>query len=294
MEILNDTEEQKKPNNNRLLHDFPTSLLNFRIPPITKLIFFFTGWLGLNLIALFLSLIMQLTPYFDTETGNISPFGSSVYQFLVYLILACIFLGIIFFSKRKYYKDFWEDLKGGKHYIFVLYGFLGILLVNIVFNFIFSFVPFYGQNANQDTIEGMMGASPVLAFFMIVILGPFCEEMTYRLGLCDSLSKKSRWKGIILSAIFFGLIHFSIPLVINAIVEPTQGNIELMAIEFMNLPTYILSGIVLAFVYAKSGKISSSLGAHILVNLYSFVSFFILQAVNNSGATNTVVSFFLR
>jgi hypothetical protein len=42
--------------------------------------------------------------------------------------------------------------------------------------------------------------------------------------------------------------------------------------ELLNLPIYVLSGFVFAFLYAKTGKISSSMMAHCYNNLYSYIT----------------------
>lgn len=299
MEILNDnngSDRTEKKHGLSPLHDFPQSRLNFRIPIITKIIFFLIGWLGLSLIATLVSLILVMTPYYDSEKQVMSPFGNSLFQFLTYLILTLIFIGILLFSRRKYFKTFISDFKDGYAYLFAIGGFFAILIVNIVFNSIFSLVPFYGENANQGTLESIMGVSPALSFFMIVLFGPFCEEMTYRLGLCDALSKKNRWIGIILSAVFFGFIHFDFQSIFAVMSNPNTENVHWMAIEFMNLPIYVASGIILAYVYAKAGKISSSLIAHIGVNLYSFLGYFILEALNtgNSASFRSLFSILIK
>ena len=141
------------------------------------------------------------------------------------------------------------------------------------FNLLYSLVPFYGDNENQLLIESSIKNDPVLMFFSVSIFAPFVEEFTYRIGLVDSIGHKRRWLGVLLSSVIFGAIHFDWSSLFSYIIGGAESGIEPEAIlnELMNLPVYIGSGVVLGFVYALSGKISSSLFAHALNNTISFV-----------------------
>ena len=80
----------------------------------------------------------------------------------------------------------------------------GVYLVNILFSLMYSGIPYYGSNDNQETITQSVGSNPVLMFFSVAIFAPICEELTYRIGLVDSIGHKKRWLGVLLSSLIFG------------------------------------------------------------------------------------------
>lgn len=293
MDVLdNEKGKQKKYENKEIKPFFPRSELDFCLPFWEKLVFFIIGFVGVNIIGVLVQFILLVTPVYNPETQNYTKLGYALMQFLTYLILGVIFALFIFLDKRKTYKRVFMGFANWKSYAFGLGGFAAVFLVNLIFSLAYSTVPNYGVNNNQATLDMMMKGSPVLMFFATCLIGPFCEEMTYRVGLQGLISKKNTWLGIILTSIIFGFIHFDFNSLYYLITERSmmeaymeaykmtaievhQYHVNLVLNEVMNLPIYILSGFALGFTYAKSGNLASSLIAHIIVNTISFASFFI-------------------
>lgn len=248
---------------------FKRSAFNDWTPRWEKIAFFCLGFFGLDLISLVTSFIIGLTPLVETNYVR----AMSLNNFLAYLFLFGAFLAFLFFDGRKSWKRLFEDFKDPHFLAYGAAGLLGIYGINILFNLLYSLVPFYGDNENQLLIESCIKNDPVLMFFSVSIFAPFVEEFTYRIGLVDSIGHKRRWLGVLLSSVIFGAIHFDWPSLFSYIIGGAESGIEPEAIlnELMNLPVYIGSGVVLGFVYALSGKISSSLFAHALNNTISFV-----------------------
>ena len=119
-------------------------------------------------------------------------------------------------------------------------------------------------NTNETGINTITTAFPILSLIVFGILGPLCEEVTYRVGLFSSISQKLKplWAYLI-TILIFGLIHFDFTALFS-------GNVDALIIELSNLPTYLVSGLLLCYFYTKEGFGVSSI-AHIFNNLLSLL-----------------------
>ncbi len=244
---------------------FKRSLFNDWLPTWEKVTFFLIGLVGLQLLGTIFSLILMAV--------NDSTLYNALVNFLTYLGIAVCFVLFFIFDKRGTMKRFWINVKDFKTYLY--YGvitFFCIIGVEYVFSLLYYYnLPdIYGANSNQTSIESMTSAYPALMFFTTVFFAPFSEEISYRIGLVDSIGHKRRWLGILLSAVIFGLIHFDFtPTIYYAMYGEAEYYVEMLN-EWLNLPIYIAMGFCLAFSYAKSGNIMSSMTAHLINNLLSF------------------------
>lgn len=270
---------------------FPRSELNDWVPRWEKLVFFLIGFLGLQLIASLVSIIATNIIYVSSTNGTISNEAyynaNALVNFFSYLILVIIFVLFIFLDKRGTYKRLFSDFKKKETYIWALIGFGLVMCIQYFFSLLYqNTVPFYGNNDNQSSIVTLCTYQPALIFIMSVFMAPFCEELTYRLGLLDLIGHKysRRVLGIIISAVIFGLIHtdfittfesLSSAIAAEESASVIQGYREAFINEILNFPIYICSGLALGFTYAKSGKLASSMSSHFLVNLFSMISIFI-------------------
>lgn len=97
--------------------------------------------------------------------------------------------------------------------------------------------------------EGML--SNGLNWLLLVLIGPLCEELTFRAGIQQSLleNKLHPWLAAALSALAFALIH---------------GNLA------QGIPAFIV-GFVLGLLYNRTGNLWLCLPAHIANNLLAVV-----------------------
>ena len=307
--VENQDEPEKQNNQKRT---FAISDLNETTPLWKKIVFFAVGFLGLQLIALIVQIIIMTTKLFDRSTMNFTILGSTLVNFITYVISCGILFLICFLGKDGAAKKIYTPFKKKETYTWGAIGFGLVLAINIFFSLIYNFLPDFEQNANQMGINEMLNAYPFLVFIMTAIMAPIVEEITYRAGLCDLIGKKNRWLGIILSAVLFGLIHFDFSPILS-LIAPSKGyyesagqfveytaeqlakikevNLHALFIELENLPVYICSGIALAFVYCKTGNLSTSMFAHCLVNSYSFLSFIANKAMQNGGSDSITSAF---
>lgn len=159
----------------------------------------------------------------------------------------------------------WNDipklLKNANHrktYVYALLGFscmIAFSYVLAVFRSVFKIE--VTVNGNQGDINSILDDFPFLSFLIVGIVGPICEELTYRVGLFSVLKRVNKYLAYTISALVFGLIHCRF----------TNGN---LLNELLNLPEYIFAGLTLAYVYDKTGFFGS-LTCHVLNNVMSIL-----------------------
>lgn len=196
-----------------------------------------------------------LTLYSDyLATGS----GAMIVNGCAYLATAGILFAIIYPNIKEFLKPFanWKAYAGGG------IAFAAMMAFSLFWSTIIQLIPGYtGSNANQNTINLMVTSYPLLSIIVFGLIGPLCEEVAYRAGLFSFLKRwNSKW-AYPLAAIIFGLIHFSWESIgTDAIVN-----------ELLNIPDYIVAGLIFCFVYDKMGFGASSM-AHISNNLLSIIA----------------------
>ncbi len=175
-----------------------------------------------------------------------------IYSFApIYLV--AMPLGILIFSKVPKAKlepkslKFSDIVQVSFISLFMMYGgnFLATLLT--------SFLP---VNSEPGVMEFVMADSWVLKILVLVILAPIMEELIFRKQLIDRLHPYGGKLAVVTSALIFGLFH---------------GN-------FTQAVYASALGLVLGFVYLKTGKLRYSIGLHMGVNfLGGIVSSWLLE-----------------
>ncbi len=306
MDIYND-----ETNRNEKYHDknterrfFSRSDLNDWLPLWEKIAFFLFGFIGLRLITIGLQNIFRITPMVVIKDGvmQLTTLGSALLNFLVYLFAVLGFLGFLFFDRRKTYTRVFKDFAKPETYIWAAIGFGLVFASQTILGNLFNLIPWYGSGANQSAVQDITLAHPLLMIITTIFFAPFVEELTYRIGLVDTIGHKYelRWLGIILSAVVFGLIHIDVltpwsemNLAIAEGVSDVSSYRYQIYTELLSFLIYFTSGIALAFTYAKSGKIASSMVSHFTVNLLSIVSIFLNVALQGAQTSSTSVMVFL-
>lgn len=95
------------------------------------------------------------------------------------------------------------------------------------------------------------GGDLVLPIIVVGLFGPFCEEVFFRGFALPAFARRyGLWGGILLSAALFSAFHFSIGLLV---------------------PVFIF-GIVLGWLYARTGSIYPSMAAHAVQNMIALLA----------------------
>lgn len=229
---------------------------------------FLAGWAGFQLIATLVSVLFQLVwtqmnPGFTAEMmeGYLASyeFGGPV-NFVSYSLLFAVLTAILWKDNLAVFSSF----KHGKAYLWGIGSFAALFLVQLVYgNIVAMILQANGmemeQNLNENTLTAIAKAYPVAAMFIFGLVAPYCEEITYRVGLYSFFGRFGKWAAYLFSAIVFGLIHFD---------WNCFGSPEAMVVELYNIPVYLFAGGILGFAYDKGG-FASSFVAHAANNLFS-------------------------
>jgi membrane protease YdiL (CAAX protease family) len=240
-----------------------------------ELALFLTGWLGFQVIGLILSYIILSTTKSAYESAGLSGAsllaamkafqGSVAYagavDFSLYVVLFCLMLALLdrdLFRLTAKFKD-------PKTYYGILCG-VGVMLVSALYGMIISASGLSNTNANQNIINELVAQSPLLSVLIFGLIGPFCEELTYRVGLYGFLKRFNVYVAYVLVALIFGFIHFDW----DNITSP---------VEWAMLPDYMISGFLFALIYDKLGFGASYL-AHATNNVVGLVEAIIVGYAN--------------
>ncbi|MEA5061206.1 MAG: CPBP family glutamic-type intramembrane protease [Erysipelotrichaceae bacterium] len=235
---------------------------------------FVLGWIGFNIIGtiyVFISYIYALS-IFPNDLTAAQNFISSSQNLMLnstisYVLLLCGMIAITF----PYLKKIFSGYKNPTNILFgLLLGFALIGASTAYGIFVASFFKTTG-NANETILESLIGDYPVLAILIFGIVGPICEEFAYRVGLFNVLYRTKRWVAYIVTVLVFAFIHFDITALWNVITSYSQTNLDVFINEIVNLPQYMIAGLILCFAYERYGFAGSSI-AHVLNNLITITS----------------------
>ena len=93
--------------------------------------------------------------------------------------------------------------------------------------------------------------------FMACIYGPVLEELLYRYTAFGMLYQKNRLLAYIVPSLLFAFQHVA-----------EAGIWGGDTVQLINIPGYIIAGLIFAFLYARSKNICVPIGAHILTNSF--------------------------
>lgn len=204
----------------------------------------------------------ELTAYVSSVSVS---FGLNAAGYVAVLIVYLLIEGL-----RKRYKELFKSFANWKSYVFGAIGGGLIILITYLYSLslsgIFQAAGFEppGPNHNEILVQEMVRAFPVLSFFIFGFIGPFGEEMGYRVGLFGFCSRLGKFAAYAISGVVFGLAHFDIEAL-------TAGDSARLIVEFANLPSYVGAGLLLGFIYDRFG-LAASYTAHTLNNVVSLIT----------------------
>ena len=236
---LGECPECHKNNELRALKDFPKNVLFLH--PIAQIALFIIGfaYCGMFIVGVIFASFID---------------NSLVVESLIYGVTLIGILSIILITRRKMFFDSFKGIY--KYGIGAIVGLvaagLGFGLVNLIGLW------YHGDpNNNQETIESYVVIYPIISFFLFCIVGPFCEELTYRVGLYSFLRRFNKVAAYVVAIIAFTFIHIRF------------NNPDLIS-ELWAIPSYVLAAFFLTLAYEKGG-LPASLSAHIVYNIVSFI-----------------------
>ncbi|MCQ2742765.1 MAG: CPBP family glutamic-type intramembrane protease [Bacilli bacterium] len=245
-----------------------------KIPWLKQLLCFLIGWAGFQLLGIFVQTIesfiyasmnSQLPPEELSDATSkflTSPVGMCIVNSVAYVLL----FGILAIVNFKDLKEFGRPFANWKTCAFGALGFVLLYISSFVIGVVTKAInPSMDVNQNQKTLVEIVTQYPAVGFIVFGIFGPVCEEITYRVGLFSLLSRSKKILAYILTVVIFAFIHFGWTGIIK---DPsTIGN------ELLNLPSYLVAGLILSFIYDRFGFGASAL-AHITYNVLACAMMF--------------------
>jgi membrane protease YdiL (CAAX protease family) len=181
-------------------------------------------------------------------TSSTLTWGIAIGQYFSYLpVLAVLLVGVPWAARRSLYE---LGLRGFDRRTIVagVIGTVAMYVVTIgVANVQFSFTHQKPEETAISLFTSTHDSALIALFtFLATIAAPFMEEFVYRGFLFNALARYAPiWLAAIVSGVLFGLSHGS-----------TSAFLPLAA-----------SGVVLAYVYQRSGSLTASMLTHALFNL---------------------------
>ena len=216
----------------------------------------FLGWLlslikRMGMIAL-LFILIQLPPEAMVILKHQPRLNGTAIVTIGCFIL--IFVGIILWAKKIWQQNnrtVKQSLSTGKSIGYVIWGYVAIYAGQIVLGTLNIMLYHQTQTANNNEVSKIMANNMmVMVVFGLstVLLTPIAEELIFRGVLTNLFFKPNQfWPKLILSGFIFSIGHMSTTV-----------------ISFL---IYFYMGMVLAFLYQKTGQLKLSIALHGLNNL---------------------------
>lgn len=199
--------------------------------------------IGLNLIFLMVIGAMQNAIKFPAPIA-IGIISTLLYGSILYLIY--------FFVKGRVDSLAFHKFPIGKALGYVFLFFLAILMFESFWTYVLRLVGVKPPDSAGPIIElfGTSIISFVAIFFLTVVVAPFAEEVFFRSFLYQAFRKRyGIYLGILISALIFGLFHFS----------------------FVVFPVFVVIGFFLGYIFEKYHSVYPAIMLHSLNNLFFFV-----------------------
>lgn len=174
---------------------------------------------------------------------------SAIYYYALFAVTIVIFHKFITDTSRR----FLDALGGAVKYtgmgLVALYGLNELLyrLTNLIFT--------NRTNLNDITISAQIEDAPRTTLLIVIFLAPFVEEVLFRGLVFGNLRSKNPLWGYVVSCLLFALLH-----VWQFAVVEQDLTYFLLAVQ------YLVPGVVLAWVYERSGTLWSSIALHAVAN----------------------------
>lgn len=139
-----------------------------------------------------------------------------------------------------------------------LFGFLGMVISNLIINLFFK----EAVAGNENSVQSMIDVSPFIMLGCAGVIAPIIEELTFRQAFKDIF--KHKWVFILTSGIIFGGLH----------VIFSYENL----IDFIYVIPYALLGVSFAYMHDKTDNILASIMMHFIHNT-AIISFSILTGM---------------
>ena len=235
----------------------PSKYGNRMIPAVKQLVIFLVGWVGFQMFAATIQIVLGVVGKYqgyDIEEYLSTLQSAIIVNSAAYLALLIAIVAIVNFDIVKLFKSF----KHWQSYVAGLVCLASIFAFDYLWGTVLELLPINtADNINESSLQRMQDIYPIASFIIFGLVGPICEEFTYRVGLFSFFKRINKWLAYVVTIIIFALIHFNFS---------TDPNVLLN--EVLNLPFYMFAAFAFSFTYDKFG-LAGSLSAHITNNIIS-------------------------
>ena len=217
----------------------------------------------LIMLILYLTIGRIISTAYTLITGQaLNEIQSNVFLWAIDLVTTAVLLFSLWYFISGSFKDLKE--KGFGNLIkWIVLGFLFQLLMATAGYTLMAIIVFAGKIhlslSNQAAVTELAKRFVLINSIDVVIIGPFIEELFFRVLVFGLLKHKKLILTIVLSALLFGLAHVMRELIQGEIVS-----------ALVTMIMYSFSGAALAILYAKRKNFMIPLMVHMLWNLMSF------------------------
>ncbi len=193
------------------------------------------------------STYLQLIPIWIFQLEKFTPQLEVLLSCFSNLILLMILFFIYRIDLRKEWKKFKDsfNISIDRCFKYWLIGLTGMMISNILINTIFRL----GQADNEQLVQGMIVALPLVMLLNAGFIAPIIEELVFRKAFKDAIPGK--WKFILISGLVFGFMH---------VLAATTW------IDLIFIIPYSCLGIAFSYIYYDTNSVFFSILAHILHN----------------------------
>ena len=159
----------------------------------------------ITLLIFFSSSILQIIPItlFNIDRENYTTTDLAIVNAFVDVMIVIILVLIYFKELKVEFKRFKNKWKEDMDIAFK-YWFIGLIIM-CVSNVIIGIVTNLNTSSNENAVQGLVTATPLLMLFTAGIIAPIIEEITFRKAIAKIFTNK--WLYVIMSGLIFGYLH---------------------------------------------------------------------------------------
>lgn len=218
--------------------------------PICQMAMFIIGfaYAGMLFTEFFFAIFVRMM---DTDNTLLK---STVLLTITYLTMFVALLAVPLFSRRKL---FFSKFNNGIDYIYGIAFAISLLAAGALVSAVTAIWHTPADNVNQAGVESIASNYPLIGIFIMGLIGPICEELTYRVGLYSFFRRINKYLALIVTMVVFAMIHFTF-------------DAENIVEELWSLPSYLVSGLILTLAYELRGP-ACSITAHACYNTIALI-----------------------
>ncbi len=184
-----------------------------------------------------------------------------------------IIIGVILFLLVwRYRHELVKGWNGWKIYVVGIVTAVILMAFSILYSYLINLGYETDGNNNQTTLDSLIEVYPFFSIVIFGLIGPFVEEITYRVGLFSLMRRINTWVAYLVTIIIFTIIHFDWNLFFMDATRDDWIN------EAINLPSYVVAAFGFSFIYEKWGFGASYL-AHMFNNVISVIFILTLYTI---------------